>query len=147
MDHVKFSILVELQHLDINRVRGPTHDPAIPDQPSRHLIESCIEINRVTFGSAQRFWPFGEAEFLLEHVKQTLHRIVLAGVRPYYQTIASQAYDLSASNGYLESSGLDPVAGHFNDEPVRLGPVGLPVRFGLRQSVHGQWLKTRAPDQ
>src|SRR5437762_14384413 len=84
---------------------------------------------------------FRETKFLFEHMKQTVHGIVLAGCGTNDQSIAFQVHDLATSNGHFKSSGLDPVSRHFNHDPIKFRPVSSPLVFGWSQNVPGQRLK------
>ena len=104
----------EFDDVHIDRVGCPAHAPLIADEPAGHVIELRVEIYRIAFGSAQHGGPFREPEFLLEHMKQTIHRIVLTGIGPDHQAIASEAFNLTSTDGYFKPAGLNPIAGHFD---------------------------------
>src|SRR5881397_2585521 len=87
------------------------------------------------------------ANFLFEHMKETSHGIVLTGGGRYDKSITFQFDDQSISNGYFKSAVLDPVAGHFNHDPVRFRPASSPFAFGLGQSFRCQGLETPAGDR
>jgi len=142
-----FPGLIESNDIYIDRVGRPADAPLIPDEPASHIVELRVEIDSVAFGSAQGGRTFSQSEFLLDHVKQAIHGIVLTGVGPDHQAIPSEAFNLTAADSHFKPAGLNAITRHLDCQPVKLWPMSHPLCFSLLEDIRSQRLQTRAGEE